>query len=58
MAVESSEGEEEAGKLSGGKEVLVVEDELREMGKKAAWSVSSYKPGNDVSFLPNFHPCR
>ncbi|KAF3951374.1 hypothetical protein CMV_022966 [Castanea mollissima] len=27
------------------------EDDLREMGKKAAWSVSSCKPGNGVSAL-------
>lgn len=51
MAAESSEGEEEAGKLTGGNQLLVVDDDLREMGKKAAWSVSSYKPGNGVSSL-------
>lgn len=51
MAAESSEGEEEAGKLTGGNHLLVVDDDLREMGKKAAWSVSSYKPGNGVSSL-------
>lgn len=50
MAAESSEGEEE-GKLSGGNQVLIVDDELRELGKKAAWSVSSCKPGNGVSSL-------
>lgn len=38
-------------KLTGGNQVLVVEDDLREMGKKAAWSVSSCKPGNGVSAL-------
>ncbi|KAB1214559.1 Anaphase-promoting complex subunit 10 [Morella rubra] len=50
MATESSEGEEEA-KVTGGNQVLMVEDDLREMGKKAAWSVSSCKPGNGVSAL-------
>ncbi|KAG2720088.1 hypothetical protein I3760_02G019500 [Carya illinoinensis] len=50
MATESSEGEDE-GKVTGGNPVLIVEDDLREMGKKAAWSVSSCKPGNGVSSL-------
>ncbi|KAK9993587.1 hypothetical protein SO802_023290 [Lithocarpus litseifolius] len=50
MATESSEGEEE-GKVNGGNQVLILEDDLREMGKKAAWSVSSCKPGNGVSAL-------
>lgn len=50
MATESSEGEEE-GKITGGNKLLVIEDDLREMGKKAAWSVSSCKPGNGVSSL-------
>ncbi|EXB59100.1 hypothetical protein L484_014594 [Morus notabilis] len=50
MATESSEGEEEV-KLTGGNQVLMVDDNLREMGKKAAWSVSSCKPGNGVSSL-------
>ncbi|CAK9322543.1 unnamed protein product [Citrullus colocynthis] len=50
MATESSEGEDDV-KLTGGNQVLVVEDDLREMGKKAAWSVSSCKPGNGVSAL-------
>jgi len=50
MATESSEGEEE-GKITGGNKHLVIEDDLREMGKKAAWSVSSCKPGNGVSSL-------
>jgi anaphase-promoting complex subunit 10 len=50
MATESSEGEEE-GKITGGNTHLVIEDDLREMGKKAAWSVSSCKPGNGVSSL-------
>ncbi|KAK4572887.1 hypothetical protein RGQ29_031047 [Quercus rubra] len=49
MATESSEGEE--GKVNGGNHVLIVEDDLREMGKKAAWSVSSCKPGNGLSAL-------
>ncbi|KAG4939281.1 hypothetical protein JHK84_045463 [Glycine max] len=43
MAAESSEGEEET-KLSGGNQLLIVDDDLTEMGKKAAWSVSSCKP--------------
>ena len=50
MATESSEGEDEV-KLTGGNQVLVVDDDLREMGKKAAWSVSSCKTGNGVSSL-------
>ncbi|KAG9150328.1 hypothetical protein Leryth_027454 [Lithospermum erythrorhizon] len=45
-----SEGEEE-GKLTGGNQQLVVDDDLREMAKKAAWSVSSCKPGNSVLSL-------
>ncbi|KAE8655990.1 Anaphase-promoting complex subunit 10 [Hibiscus syriacus] len=50
MATESSESEEE-GKITGGNQHLIVEDYLREMGKKAAWSVSSCKTGNGVSYL-------
>lgn len=51
MATESSEGEEE-GKLMGGNQQLIIDDEdLREMAKKAAWSVSSCKPGNGVTSL-------
>ncbi|PKI36957.1 hypothetical protein CRG98_042658 [Punica granatum] len=50
MATESSEGEEE-GKLTGGSPVLSVDEDLREMGNKAAWSVSSCKSGNGVSSL-------
>lgn len=50
MATESSEGEEE-GKLTVGNQVLMVEDDLREMAKNAAWSVSSWKSGNGVSYL-------
>lgn len=50
MAAESSEGEEE-GKLSGGNQVLIIDEDLRELGKKAAWSVSSCKTGNGVSSL-------
>ncbi|KAE9466982.1 hypothetical protein C3L33_01104, partial [Rhododendron williamsianum] len=39
MATESSEGEEE-GKLMGGNQQLTIDDEdLREMAKKAAWSL-------------------
>ncbi|EPS72292.1 hypothetical protein M569_02469 [Genlisea aurea] len=47
---ESSEGEEE-GKLTGGTRELLVDEDLREMAKKAAWSVSSWKPGNGVASL-------
>ncbi|KAM1061611.1 hypothetical protein FF1_026065 [Malus domestica] len=47
MAMESSEGKEDA-KLMGGNQLLVIDDDLREMGKKAAWSVSSCKAGNGV----------
>lgn len=50
MATDSSDGEDE-GKLIGGIPQLTVQDDLREMGKKAAWSVSSCKPGNGVSAL-------
>ncbi|KAH9778102.1 Anaphase-promoting complex subunit 10 [Citrus sinensis] len=50
MATESSESEEE-GKITGGNHQLLIDDDLREMGKKAAWSVSSCKPGNGVSAL-------
>lgn len=50
MATESSESEEE-GKIRGGNEKLTVDDDLREMGKNAAWSVSSCKPGNGVNTL-------
>ncbi|XP_024978161.1 anaphase-promoting complex subunit 10 [Cynara cardunculus var. scolymus] len=50
MATESSEGEEET-KLMGGNPQLVVDGDLREMAKMAAWSVSSCKPGNGVSSL-------
>ncbi|KAJ9703478.1 hypothetical protein PVL29_005012 [Vitis rotundifolia] len=50
MATESSEGEEE-GKMIGGNQHLVVDDDLREMAKKAAWSVSSCKAGNGVLLL-------
>ncbi|KAM3709555.1 hypothetical protein ACJW31_02G180800 [Castanea mollissima] len=49
MATELSEGEEE-GKVTGGNQVLIVEDDLIEIGK-VAWSVSSCKPGNGVSAL-------
>ncbi|MFS7973261.1 putative APC10/DOC domain, Galactose-binding-like domain superfamily [Helianthus anomalus] len=50
MATESSEGEEDT-KLTGGTPQLVVDSDLREMAKNAAWSVSSCKPGNGVSSL-------
>ncbi|XP_021754783.1 anaphase-promoting complex subunit 10-like [Chenopodium quinoa] len=50
MATESSEGEDE-GKLVGGSKDLVVDGDLREMTKNAAWSVSSCKPGNGVQCL-------
>lgn len=45
------DGEEE-GKLSGNKSrILTVSDDMREMANKAAWSVSSCKPGNGVQCL-------
>ncbi|GER35155.1 anaphase-promoting complex subunit 10 [Striga asiatica] len=47
---DSSEGEDE-GKLTCGNQLLVVENDLREMAKMAAWSVSSCKPGNGVVSL-------
>ncbi|KAJ6800853.1 anaphase-promoting complex subunit 10 isoform X2 [Iris pallida] len=52
MAATESDGEEveTAGKLTGS-QTLSVDDGLREMAKKAAWSVSSCKPGNGVVFL-------
>lgn len=50
MATESSESEEE-GKIRGGNDKLIIDDDLREMGKNAAWSVSSCKPGNGVTTL-------
>ncbi|XP_072995762.1 anaphase-promoting complex subunit 10 [Typha latifolia] len=50
MATESEGEEETAGKLTGSPQ-LTVEDDLREMAKKAAWSVSSCKPGNGVLSL-------
>lgn len=50
MATESSEGEVE-GKIVGGSKHLVVDDDMREMTKNAAWSVSSCKPGNGVQCL-------
>ncbi|EOA31521.1 hypothetical protein CARUB_v10014711mg [Capsella rubella] len=50
MATESSESEEE-GKIRGGNDKLDIDDDLREMGKNAAWSVSSCKPGNGVGTL-------
>ncbi|VVA99471.1 unnamed protein product [Arabis nemorensis] len=50
MATESSESEEE-GKIRGGNDKLIVDDDLREMSKNAAWSVSSSKPGNGVNTL-------
>ncbi|KAJ0241948.1 Anaphase-promoting complex subunit 10 [Hirschfeldia incana] len=50
MATESSESEEE-GKIRGGNDKLIVDEDLREMGKNAAWSVSSCKPGNGVNTL-------
>lgn len=50
METESSEGEDE-GKLVGRGKDLVVDGDLREMTKNAAWSVSSCKPGNGVQCL-------
>ncbi|CAN6905341.1 unnamed protein product, partial [Brassica oleracea] len=46
----TSESEEE-GKIRGRNDKLTVEGDLREMGKNAAWSVSSCKPGNGVNTL-------
>ncbi|OVA07046.1 Anaphase-promoting complex [Macleaya cordata] len=51
MATES-DGEEE-GKLIGGNQHLVVDDDLREMAKKAAWSVSSCKSDGAQPHLVN-----
>ncbi|KAK9674362.1 hypothetical protein RND81_12G227900 [Saponaria officinalis] len=50
MATESSDGEEER-KLVGGIKLLMVDSDLREMTKNAAWTVSSCKPGNGVQCL-------
>lgn len=47
---DSSEGEEE-GKPALGNQQLVVDEDLTEMSKKAAWTVSSCKPGNGVAAL-------
>ncbi|GMI68153.1 EMBRYO DEFECTIVE 2783, anaphase promoting complex 10 [Hibiscus trionum] len=49
MATESLESEKV--KITGGNQHLIVEDDLREMGKQAAWTVSSCKTGNGVSSL-------
>lgn len=43
--------EEDHGNKLVGKPQLVVDDDLREMAKTAAWSVSSYKPGSGVLSL-------
>lgn len=51
MATEGSDGGEDDGKLVGGSKHLVVDEDLREMTKNAAWSVSSCKPGNGVFSL-------
>lgn len=63
MATES-EGEEEvaaagvgggegggAARLRGSAELTVDKEWLREVGKNAAWTVSSFKPGNGVTCL-------
>lgn len=50
MATESDGEEETTGKLTGS-QTLAVDDDSREMAKKAAWSVSSCKPGNGVPSL-------
>lgn len=43
---------QEVGKLSGNKsKILTVSDDMREMANKAAWSVSSCKPGNGAHCL-------
>ncbi|KAF5177103.1 Anaphase-promoting complex subunit [Thalictrum thalictroides] len=51
MATES-DGEEE-GKLIGGNQNLVVDENLREMAKKASWSVSSCKSDGAQPHLVN-----
>lgn len=50
MADSDVEDETNNGKITG-KQDLVIDDDLREMAKTAAWSVSSCKPGNGVLFL-------
>ncbi|KAF9593075.1 hypothetical protein IFM89_020139 [Coptis chinensis] len=50
MATES-DGEEEGKLIGNGNQSLTVAEELREMAKNAAWSVSSCKTGNGVQFL-------
>ncbi|KAK8673234.1 hypothetical protein V6N13_111583 [Hibiscus sabdariffa] len=49
MATVSSDSDEV--KITGGNRHLIVEDDLREMGKKAAFTVSSCKTGNGISSL-------
>lgn len=48
MATESDAEDDE--RLNGGSK-LIVDEDLREMAKKAAWSVSSCKSGNGVQYL-------
>ncbi|KAF9609599.1 hypothetical protein IFM89_017694 [Coptis chinensis] len=50
MATES-DGEEEGKLIGNGNQTLTVAEELCEMAKNAAWSVSSCKTGNGVQFL-------
>ncbi|KAG0458263.1 hypothetical protein HPP92_023420 [Vanilla planifolia] len=50
MATESDCEEDTTGKLTGS-QLLAVDEDMREMAKKAAWSVSSCKPGNGVLSL-------
>jgi anaphase-promoting complex subunit 10 len=40
-----------AARLRGSTELSVDKEWLREVGKNAAWTVSSFKPGNGVSCL-------
>ncbi|KAK2657180.1 hypothetical protein Ddye_010232 [Dipteronia dyeriana] len=51
MATESSESEKNGKKITGGYQRLKLHQDLRESGKEAAWTVSSYKPGNGVYAL-------
>ncbi|KAJ0082234.1 hypothetical protein Patl1_12374 [Pistacia atlantica] len=44
LYVNREEESEEEGKITGGNQHLLVDDDRREIGKKAAWSVSSCKP--------------
>lgn len=50
MVMELLELEEE-GKIRGGNDKLIVDDDLREMGKNVVWSVSFCKFGNGVNIF-------